>query len=96
MTPVEYDAYLTWVVADHAGELERNGRAAPETAVPQAQASFDSLLPRGLDTPDQVLLIAEDTAGGERVGLLWFGATAGRSCARARPGREGGGTRGWD
>lgn len=73
MTPLEYDAYLTWAVAEYAGELERNGRAAPETAVPQAQASFDSLLPRGLDTPDQVLLIAEDTAGGERVGLLWFG-----------------------
>lgn len=73
MMPAEYAVYLAWAVADHAAELERNGRAAPETAVPQAQASFDSLLPRGLDTPDQVLLIAEDTARGARVGLLWFG-----------------------
>jgi ribosomal protein S18 acetylase RimI-like enzyme len=76
MTPAEFAAYLQWVVADYAEELERNGRATPGAAGTQAQASFDSLLPHGLDTPHQVLLIAEDTVSEERVGHLWFGPSS--------------------
>lgn len=73
MTAAEYDEYLTWVVADYASELVRNRRTTTDDAIPRAQASFDSLLPQGRETPKQVLLIAEDADGGGRVGLLWFG-----------------------
>jgi GNAT superfamily N-acetyltransferase len=72
MRPEELTEYLDWVVDDYAAELERNGKATGEAAIAASRASFDSLLPEGVATPGQTLLIAEDDAG-ERVGLLWFG-----------------------
>lgn len=76
MTAEEYDVYLSWVVRDYANELERNGRAGAEDAMARAQESFDTLLPDGLGTPGQVLLIAEDAGDGRRVGHLWFGPSS--------------------
>jgi len=72
MTAAECDAYLAWVVDDYAAELERNGKAVADAALTASRASFDGLLPDGVATDRQTLLIAED-AGGDRVGLLWFG-----------------------
>lgn len=73
MTPEEFAAYLAWVVDDYAGELARNGSAVGEAALARARASFDELLPQGLDTPRQILLVGEDAVDGRRVGHLWFG-----------------------
>jgi ribosomal protein S18 acetylase RimI-like enzyme len=73
MTAAECDAYLAWVVDDYAAELERNGKATGAAALAASRASFDGLLPNGVETEGQTLLIAEDTASGERIGLLWFG-----------------------
>jgi ribosomal protein S18 acetylase RimI-like enzyme len=72
MTPEELAGYLDWVVDDYAAELERNGKATGGAAMAASRASYDGLLPEGVATPGQTLLIAEDDAG-ERVGLLWFG-----------------------
>jgi ribosomal protein S18 acetylase RimI-like enzyme len=73
MLPVEFDEYLGWVVDDYAAELERNGKAVGDAAMDASRASFSSLLPDGVDTPGQVLLIASDPEEGVRVGVLWFG-----------------------
>lgn len=73
MTPEELTAYLAWVVEDYAGELERNSKAVGEAAMAASRASFDGLLPNGVRTEGQTLLIAEDAADARRVGLLWFG-----------------------
>jgi ribosomal protein S18 acetylase RimI-like enzyme len=73
MTSDEFVDYLDWVVDDYAAELERNGKAVGEAAVGASRSSFASLLPRGVDTPEQLLLIAEDPKEGARVGVLWFG-----------------------
>jgi ribosomal protein S18 acetylase RimI-like enzyme len=73
MTPDEFTEYLDWVVDDYAGELERNGKATGEAAVAASRASFDGLLPDGVETEGQTLLIAEDEDEARRVGLLWFG-----------------------
>jgi len=73
MTPDEFAEYLDWVVDDYAAELERNGKATGEAAVAASRASFDGLLPDGVGTRGQTLLIAEDEEGARRVGLLWFG-----------------------
>jgi ribosomal protein S18 acetylase RimI-like enzyme len=73
MTAAECDVYLAWVVDDYAAELQRNGKAAGDAAVAASRASFDGLLPDGVATDGQTLLIAEDASSGERVGLLWFG-----------------------
>ena len=76
MTGGEFSAYLSWVVDDYAEELARNGRATREEAPAQSKASFDALLPDGLDTPGQVVLVAEDPEDGRRVGHLWFGPSS--------------------
>jgi len=73
MTPDEFTEYLDWVVDDYAGELERNGRATGDAAVAASRASFHALLPAGVATERQTLMIAEDDDDGRRVGLLWFG-----------------------
>jgi ribosomal protein S18 acetylase RimI-like enzyme len=73
MTAEELTEYLDWVVDDYAAELERNGRATGSAAVAASRASFDGLLPDGVETEGQTLLIAEDEEGDRRVGLLWFG-----------------------
>jgi ribosomal protein S18 acetylase RimI-like enzyme len=73
MTPEELMEYLDWVVEDYAAELERNGKATGEAAMAASRASFDGLLPDGVETEGQTLLIAEAEEGDQRVGLLWFG-----------------------
>jgi len=73
MTPEELTAYLDWVVDDYAAELERNRKATGDAAMAASRASFDGLLPDGVETERQTLLIAEDEGDGRRVGLLWFG-----------------------
>jgi mycothiol synthase len=73
MTEGEFAEYLGWVVPDYARELERNGKAAGDAAMVASRASFDAVLPDGVATDGQTLLIAEDAEGGDRVGLLWFG-----------------------
>jgi ribosomal protein S18 acetylase RimI-like enzyme len=75
MLPEEFDEYLGWAVEDYAAELERNGKAVGPSAVEASQASFASLLPDGIETPRQMLLIAEDLDEGQRVGVLWFGSS---------------------
>jgi ribosomal protein S18 acetylase RimI-like enzyme len=73
MTNDEFVEYLEWVVDDYAAELERNGKATGDAAVAASRASFDGLLPDGVETDGQTLLIAEDPDDGARVGVLWFG-----------------------
>jgi ribosomal protein S18 acetylase RimI-like enzyme len=74
MTPEELTEYLDWVVEDYAAELERNGKATGDAAMAASRASFDGLLPDGVESEGQTLLIAEDDEGDHgRVGLLWFG-----------------------
>ena len=73
MLPTEYEEYLGWVIDDYAAELERNGKAVGEAAIEASRASFSSLLPDGVATPGQVLLVAEDPEDGGHIGLLWFG-----------------------
>jgi ribosomal protein S18 acetylase RimI-like enzyme len=72
MLPSEFDEYLGWVVDDYAAELERNGKAVGDAAMDASRASFAALLPEGVGSLGQVLLIADDPEGA-RVGVLWFG-----------------------
>jgi ribosomal protein S18 acetylase RimI-like enzyme len=73
MSEEEFTAYLSWVVDDYAAELERNGQAVGDAALEASRASFSSLLPDGVNTSGQVLLIASEPDEGRRLGVLWFG-----------------------
>jgi GNAT superfamily N-acetyltransferase len=79
MTAGEFEAYLARAVDEYADELEANGRAEGEEARRISRTSFDELLPQGLDSPGQVMLVAEDAGGGRRIGHLWFGPSEGNA-----------------
>jgi ribosomal protein S18 acetylase RimI-like enzyme len=71
MSKDEFHEYLGPAIAGYAEELVRAGNTPPGQALSSAEAQFDSLLPDGLDTPDQHLFSIWDRD--RRVGALWFG-----------------------
>jgi GNAT superfamily N-acetyltransferase len=73
MTEDQFHSYLGSAIANYAQESVRAGNVAPDQAFQMAEGQFDSLLPAGLDTPDQYLFSIRDPAQGQQVGYLWFG-----------------------
>jgi ribosomal protein S18 acetylase RimI-like enzyme len=71
MTRAEFDDYRRRSVRRYAGEHVRVGDWSAEEAEQRAEKETDELLPKGVDTPEMVLLVAE-TAGAV-VGLVWVG-----------------------
>ncbi|MGH3447573.1 MAG: GNAT family N-acetyltransferase [Nocardioidaceae bacterium] len=78
MTQHEYDAWWRGAIAEYAEDNVRTGSMPADSAQEMAAKQFAELLPDGLDTQGQHLLVAED--GGERVGVFWV---------HIRPGQEG-------
>ena len=73
MTSEDLAAYLAWSIDDYAAAMVRAGRVDEAGAKDLAVTSFERLLPEGVDSPGQTLLVVEDAATGARVGILWFG-----------------------
>jgi ribosomal protein S18 acetylase RimI-like enzyme len=73
MTGDRFHTYLGFAIASYAQETVRAGNMAPERALQAAESQFQSLLPDGLDTPDQYLFAIRDTVQDKDVGYLWFG-----------------------
>ncbi len=72
MSEDEYRAYRAWAVPDYAAEIRRNTGIEEAEALAHAERVFRDLLPGGLATAGHRLLIAEEPATAERVGLLWI------------------------
>jgi ribosomal protein S18 acetylase RimI-like enzyme len=70
MTAEEFDGWLHEAVAGYAAHHAAAGSWPSEGSVERAHREFDELLPDGLHTAQQHLLVA--TANGERVGILWL------------------------
>lgn len=71
MTREEYEAWREESIRGFAQERVRAGNTPPEEALSFARRAFESLLPRGLDTPDQWLYSVRD--GDTPVGVVWLG-----------------------
>jgi ribosomal protein S18 acetylase RimI-like enzyme len=76
MTREEHADYVGRAVEGYAEAMVRAGRIDADNAHDLSVASFERIMPDGYDTVGQVLLVAEDAATGERVGILWFGPSA--------------------
>jgi ribosomal protein S18 acetylase RimI-like enzyme len=74
MTEEQFHAYLGRAVAGYVQDITRAGNVAPDDATIAAEQQFESLLPYGLDTPDQSLYTIYDPARQKPVGHLWVGA----------------------
>lgn len=72
--PIRDDEYAAWygqVTDEYAADIATHGMTPPDEARRKADRDMASVLPQGLATPGQAILVLE--ADGERVGRLWVG-----------------------
>ena len=67
-----YPAYVEAAIRSYADENVAAGRWPPVGAVERSREDFESLLPRGLDTPDNFLFEVVDGEEGPIVGYVWY------------------------
>lgn len=72
MTPQEYVPYRETAIREFAREKVRVGDWAENEAPTLSAEEHDSLLPLGVETPEQNLFTARDAESGERVGTIWL------------------------
>ncbi|MEW2624146.1 GNAT family N-acetyltransferase [Streptomyces sp. NPDC048106] len=70
MTEDEYAGWLALEKAAYVGDIVRSGALDQEGAVRKSDQDFADLLPEGLATPDNTLLVLE--AAGEPIGTAWL------------------------
>jgi ribosomal protein S18 acetylase RimI-like enzyme len=72
MTQAEFERYLETAVKSYAEAHLKSGDVEPDEALALAQADYESLLPKGVDSPGQHLFTLRVDAEPEAVGMLWF------------------------
>ncbi|MEY9950543.1 N-acetyltransferase family protein [Kitasatospora sp. GAS1066B] len=70
MTEAEYPAWLAAGQERYAAEMVQAGARTPEQARQKAEEDYRTLLPEGVSTPDNTLLVLE--ADGESIGTGWL------------------------
>ena len=72
MRPEHFPAYAEASITGYADDNVRADRWPAAGAVDRARGDFASLLPRGLDTPDNLLFEILEREGGSVVGVAWL------------------------
>lgn len=72
MNVQEFDAFYTHSINDYAKDLMKEQEVAFEDALYQAKTEFSKMLPDGLDTRNNALMVIEDLAAGRTVGVIWY------------------------
>ena len=73
MTGPEFDAWRAAAVKAYAADVAHSFRLTAAEAASKSNHSFDTLLPRGRETPDHQVRMIEDESGAA-VGHLWIAA----------------------
>lgn len=68
----EFEAYLDRAIPRYAAETVKAGYRTSQEAVQRAKEDHDRLLPAGLGTPDNHLLVIRRTRDGQKVGTVWL------------------------
>jgi len=72
MPPSDFDAFRQRSIEGYADDLQQRHGAAAHAHLPAAIRSFDGLLPKGLDTPEQHLLQIRLPQVHAPIGVLWY------------------------
>lgn len=72
MNETEYRRFLDYAIADYAEEKVRAGNYAPVDAMVLSTQEYQELLPDGVDTKDNFLLMLVDEAISKTVGFIWL------------------------
>lgn len=67
-----FTAYVESSIVGYAEENVASGRWPKESALARSKTEFDSLLPQGLNTPNNHLYEIIDDPNGHTVGFIWF------------------------
>ena len=70
MLPAEFDAFTEYSVRDYADDLMLNQGMDAFSAAAQARREFSEMLPGGVDTDGNALMVVE--TGGWPVGAIWY------------------------
>ena len=71
LTKDEYQAYVHNAITGYANELVTSGIVDQDKAMQQSKSTFESLLPKGINTENHYLYYAYDQ--NIRVGFIWYG-----------------------
>jgi ribosomal protein S18 acetylase RimI-like enzyme len=71
MTSAEFESLRDRIIREYAAEHVAAGNWAPEVAETRAAQQTDELLPKGVDTPGVLILMAENPDG-DAVGFVWL------------------------
>ena len=72
MTLQEFDIFYEHSTTDYAKDLMKDTDITFEIALSQAKVEFVEMLPDGLDTKDNSLMVIECSAEVKTVGVLWY------------------------
>lgn len=72
MNEREFEAFHQKSVEEYAQNLIRDQRLSAQDALRQADKEFTQIVPRGIKTPGNELMIIEDARTGQDVGAMWF------------------------
>lgn len=72
MTLQEYDAFYDYSSNQHANELMWELNIPFDKALQETETELKEMLPDGLDTKDNSLMVIEDMSDGKSVGFMWF------------------------
>jgi ribosomal protein S18 acetylase RimI-like enzyme len=78
MTPEEYQVYLEPAIAEYAQGHVEDGQWSADEALDRSREEFRSLLPEGVNTPDNFLFTLVN-AEHQQVGMIWFAMRKGPS-----------------
>ncbi|HAX50465.1 MAG TPA: hypothetical protein DDY59_04940 [Lachnospiraceae bacterium] len=72
MTSKEYDVFYEYSINNHASELMKEMDISFEDALSQTEAEVQEMLPDGMNTKDNSLMVIEDIPGSRNVGSIWY------------------------
>lgn len=72
MTAESFTAYVEAAITSYAEDNVAAGRWPPVGAVERSRAEFETLLPHGLDTPDNFLFEILEHENGPLAGYVWY------------------------
>lgn len=72
MSLQEFKKFKQYSIADYANDLMKSGNISYEEAIRQSEKEFMEMVPQGFETPNNALMIIENSASGEKVGIIWY------------------------
>lgn len=72
MSLQEFEAFREYSTNDYMKDLMEAQNISAESALNQAQAEFSDMLPEGINTKDNSLMMIEDENNKKTVGIIWY------------------------